>query len=234
MKQTPLTAEDLKDRIQRVKERISEAAWRVGRSPQEVELIAVTKSVDPQLISQAAAAGIKIAGENRVQELIAKQPQVEPALRWHFIGTLQRNKVRQLLGRVELIHLLDSLRLAEEIAARSRQQHLVTPVLLQVNLSGETSKRGMTKDLVFPLLERLGRLEGITILGLMTIAPRARPAETRAVFRGLRDLSEQIKREGFPGVSMQHLSMGMTDDFEVAVEEGATLVRVGRAIFGPR
>lgn len=224
----------LKERIGRVRKRIAEAAVRAGRDPREIELIAVSKSVDPYTINQALASGVEILGENRVQELAAKQPLVEKAARWHFIGSLQRNKVRSLIGRVEMIHSLDRISLAREISARSKEKGVVTPVLVQVNLSGEESKQGIDRDEAIPFIEETASMEGIFITGLMTIAPLVSPSETREVFRGLKQLRDQVELKGIPGVRMNHLSMGMTNDFEVAVEEGATLVRVGTAIFGPR
>lgn len=228
------TDNELRSRIDEVRERIYRAAIRSGRDPREIRLIAVTKSVDAQTINRAVAAGIETAGENRVQELLAKQPLVELPLKWHFIGALQRNKVRSLVGRVELIHSLDRTDLVKEIAVRSRERGLVTSALVQVNLSGEHTKQGLSKDQLLPFVKQWSEMEGVAIRGLMTIAPMGHPEEARRVFRELRELSEQVKREGIPGVEMFHLSMGMTGDFEIAVEEGATLVRVGTAIFGPR
>ncbi|NPV91453.1 MAG: YggS family pyridoxal phosphate-dependent enzyme [Firmicutes bacterium] len=226
--------DDLRSRIGLVQEKIYEAAVRAGRDPGEIELIAVTKSVDARMIELAGQAGIKTVGENRAQDLLAKRPLVAAPLRWHFIGTLQRNKVRSLIGRVELIHSLDRISLAEEISAQSTAAGVSTAVLVQVNLSGETTKQGLAREQVLPFLEKVSALPGLCIKGLMTIAPLGPPAGAREVFQAARQLAEQVKREKLPGVEMAHLSMGMTNDYETAVEEGSTMVRIGTAIFGPR
>lgn len=226
--------DDLRSRISLVREKIYDAALRAGRDPKGIELIAVTKSVDARTIDYAAQAGINTVGENRAQDLLAKQALVEAPVKWHFIGSLQRNKVRSLIGRVELIHSLDRISLAEEISAQSIAAGMSTAVLVQVNLSGETTKQGLAREQVLPFLEKVRVLPGLCIKGLMTIAPLGHPAAIREVFRAARGLALQVKREGLPGVEMAHLSMGMTNDYEAAVEEGATMVRVGTAIFGPR
>jgi hypothetical protein len=237
--------------IAAVRERIAAAARRAGRSPDEITLIAVTKTHSAPTVKQALAAGVGDCGENRVQEADEKIAQLQnEQTRWHLIGHLQRNKAKRAATLFDLIHSLDSLKLAEtlnryvadaEPLARSGRR---LPVLLQVNVSGETTKEGF--DLVGGLenqaawthfvqvAQQIVALPHLEVQGLMTIAPYSEePEAVRPVFRRLRALRDELARQ-VPGATWQHLSMGMTGDFEVAIEEGATLVRVGRAIFGER
>ncbi len=236
--------------IARIRERIERAAVRGGRGPAEVTLVAVSKTHPPELIEAATAAGVRDFGENRVQEASEKIPLVNvPGLRWHLIGHLQRNKARRAAEIFDLIHSLDSVRLAETLdryvaeSPRAAAGYRL-PVLLQVNIAGEAQKEGFDLPGGLANREQLGAfyaavehiisLSHLEIRGLMTIAPYVAEAETvRPVFRALRALRDELARR-FPAVSWHELSMGMTGDFEVAVEEGATLVRVGRAIFGER
>jgi PLP dependent protein len=235
--------------IAAVRERIAAAARRAGRSPEEITLIAVTKTHPARRIAAALAAGIEDCGENRVQEAEEKIPLlVEAGPRWHLIGHLQRNKARRAAALFDMIHSLDSLRLAEALNRHVEEQSLLgqrrLPVLLQVNVSGEASKEGF--DLVggvnnqsallslIATARQIVALPHLKVEGLMTVAPYADdPEQARPVFRMLRALQTELSRQ-IPEASWQHLSMGMTGDFEVAIEEGATLVRVGRAIFGER
>lgn len=228
--------EGLERHLQRVRARLAAAAARAGRRPEDVTLIAVTKTVPPERIREACALGIRDVGENRAQELRAKLPALHDLpLRWHFIGRLQTNKVRDVVGRVALIHSLDRWELAEAIDARARRAGIRQDCLVQVNVSGEATKAGLAVDDVVPFVRRVAALPGLRVVGMMTMAPPAEDPETvRPVFRRLRELAESLRREGVPGVEMAHLSMGMSGDFEVAVEEGATLVRIGSAIFGER
>jgi pyridoxal phosphate enzyme (YggS family) len=217
-----------------VRERVSAACERAGRSPDDVAIVAVSKTFPATMVAEACRAGLTDMGENRVQEAAAKIPQVE-ALgsrpRWHLVGHLQTNKVKTALGLFDIIHSVDSLRLAEAISRQAEQAALrqagPVPVLLEVNVGGEASKFGFVPEEVGRAVEQIARLPGLVVQGLMTVAPLSGdPEEVRPVFRELRRLRDAL--------GLRHLSMGMTDDFEVAIEEGATMVRIGRAIFGPR
>lgn len=224
----------LQRNIRSVQERVKQAALKVGRDPKEITLVAVTKTIDIETVKEAYALGLKDFGENRVQELVAKH-RVLPEARWHLIGRLQTNKVKDALERAFLIHSLDRWHLAEYIEKRAGAKNFVANCLLQVNVSGEASKSGVAVNEVREFLRALSGLQHVKVLGLMTIAPEVDdPEEVRPVFRELRSLFETIKKSSYPNVNMQWLSMGMTQDFEVAIEEGATIIRVGRALFGQR
>ncbi len=224
----------ISQRFKKVCERITAAAVRAGRDPSEVRLVAVTKKIGISEIKEAINAGIKVMGENRVQDFLTKYKQIGDRVEWHLIGHLQRNKVKHVIGRIKLIHSLDSMRLAEEISRRACEAGICVNTLVQVNVSGEKSKYGLAVPEVKPFLKEAGTLEGIRILGLMTIAPLVeRPEETRPVFREMFSLWTDLQKTVLPRVEMRYLSMGMTNDFEVAIEEGANLVRIGTALFGP-
>lgn len=235
---------ELAARIERVEGRIAAAAERAGRDPAEVQLVAVTKTVPAHIVKAAWELGLTDFGENRVQEAIEKIPLVfpgtanargsEPRAAWHMIGHLQRNKVKWVVPLFTLIHSVDSLRLAREIDKRAASAERRMPILLEVNVAGEESKFGFAPDGVAQLIPRIASLPHVAIQGLMTIAPLTADAESvRPYFRRLQRLRDELQAT-FPDIMWQHLSMGMTDDFEVAIEEGATLVRIGRAIFGER
>ncbi len=229
----------LDDRIALVRARIADACERAGRDPSDIRLIAVSKTHDADYVTEAVAAGLEDLGENRAQELVPKAQALESAnvhATWHFIGHLQRNKVREVLPYVGVLHSLDSTRLIDEIA-RHRPEAIARrsvthgdgplPCYIEVNVAGEAQKHGVTPDEVGDLLAAAARCPEIQVSGLMTVAPHVPdPEQVRPVFRGLRRLAEAHGLRG--------LSMGMTGDFEVAIEEGATAVRVGRAIFGER
>ncbi len=224
---------ELRRRAEAVRERIARAAERVGRRPEEVTLVAVAKTLPLAVVQQAYAAGLTHLGENRVQEALAKYAEFRPAdLTLHLVGHLQRNKARKAAQLFDVIHSLDSLGLAEALAV-ARAGGPPLPVLVEVNVAGEESKAGVACAEALPLLARVCELPHLQPQGLMTVAPLVADAEAvRPVFRRLRELRDDCERE--LGIRLPHLSMGMTNDFEVAVEEGATLVRVGRAIFGER
>lgn len=224
----------VRENISRLRGEIFRAAVKAGRNPADIEIIAVTKNVPVETISIAVEEGLLNLGENRVQELTAKRPYLGQNVRWHLIGHLQTNKVRMVVGKVSLIHSLDSWRLAVEIDRRSKDLGVVSDVLLQVNISGEDTKYGLNPAEVPDLIKDAASLGGISIRGLMTVAPYVDdPEEVRPVFRELRSLFEYL-RNNSQGVSMSYLSMGMTNDYQVAVEEGANLLRLGTGIFGDR
>jgi len=225
----------IRDNVREVRARIGEAADRAFRDPSEITLVAVTKTVEPQAVVEAIEAGVTAIGENRVQEAAGKLDEVLPAVEKHLIGHLQRNKVKKALELFDMIESVDSLRLAREISTRCEAAGRTIDALVEVNTSGEASKHGFAPDAAVDAVEEMADLAGLRILGLMTIgAFLPDPEEVRPCFRLLRKLRDDVEERVIPGVSMDHLSMGMTNDFEVAVEEGATIVRVGRAIFGGR
>jgi pyridoxal phosphate enzyme (YggS family) len=214
---------------------ITAAAGKAGREPSTVRLVAVSKHKPASAVEEAATAGQRIFGENYVQELTAKAAEVAMPVEWHFIGHLQSNKVKQLAGLVTMIHSVDRLSLAEEIDRQWGRLGKVCDILVQVNVSGEQSKSGTTRSDAIELVRRISLLHNIRVQGLMTMPPfYDDPEGARPYFRELRELAETIDGERIPGVGMAELSMGMSGDFEVAIEEGATLVRIGSAIFGER
>ena len=224
---------DISSRLQLVREQVAAAARNAGRDPDDVELVAVSKAHGPPAVREAFDAGQRVFGESRAQEMIAKVPGLPSATRWHFIGHLQKNKIRKILPLVELIHAVDSVELAMEIDRIGGELGLFPRVLLEVNVAGEQTKFGFTPAAVRQQIERLLVLPRVQIEGLMTIAPIAERAEdARPIFAELRALRDSINREA--SSLLTTLSMGMSGDFVVAVQEGATLVRVGSAIFGPR
>jgi pyridoxal phosphate enzyme (YggS family) len=222
----------IRDNLKSVQEQIAVAAERSGRSADEIQLVTVTKTMDVGTIQEAISCGVSIIGENRVQEALTKYPLVKRPVSWHLVGHLQRNKVKKALEIFDLIHSVDSFRLAEEISRCSEKLGRQTDVLVQVNTSGEESKFGLIPDEVISFLESLAPLPGIRVLGLMTIgAFLPDPEQVRPCFARLRGVFEQVQSSGLPHVRMRFLSMGMTNDFPVAIEEGANMVRIGTAIF---
>ncbi len=233
--------EILAENITEVRKQIAAAAQRVGRSPADVTLVAVSKTKPLELIKMAYNAGVTDFGENRVQEALTKMADFHPVdIRWHMIGHVQSNKAGKASGSFACIHSVDSLHVAQALnqhMEKARQAHttfLRQPVLLQVNIAGEQSKEGMTAEETPLLARQIVALPYLDVQGLMTVAPLVQnPEEVRPVFRRLRELNEQLRRE-VPASLWPHLSMGMTDDYRIAIEEGATIVRIGRAIFGER
>ncbi len=224
---------DLASNFKDVHERIEAACARAKRAPAEVTLVAVTKSHPPELIAEAVELGHLLFAENKVQEAKAKIPLCPGRARWHMIGHLQSNKARDAVALFEMIQSVDSLSLAEELQKWADKQAKTIPVLLEINVAGESSKFGFNPDRLLSDLAALNALPKIEVGGLMTIAPWTRePEKARPIFRQLRELKK--KCEDQLGAPLAHLSMGMTGDFEVAIEEGATLVRIGTALFGPR
>ena len=225
----------LVENLNQVEQRIQAACDRAGRDRSEVTLIAVSKTKPNEDLQVIYDAGIREFGENKVQELTGKIETMPKDINWHMIGHLQRNKVKYIVGDVALIHSVDSYRLAEEINIQAKKKGVVVPILIEVNVAQEESKFGVKVKEVSQLCKEIAPLDGVRIEGLMTIAPNVVVAEeNRAIFHKIRDLSVDIASENIDNVYMNILSMGMTNDFEVAIEEGATHVRVGTAIFGER
>lgn len=225
----------LTENLQSVRDKIAKAAEGAGRDPSEVKIVAITKTHPPEVVEEAVSAGLEDVGENKVQEFLDKSEEVTTPCRWHFVGHLQRNKVKKIIGRFELIHSLDSLRLARRLNKLSSREEMVTDVLVQVNTSGEESKYGIMPEDAVRFCGEVSAMEGIRVKGLMTMAPWVDDPEVlRAAFSGLRRLRDEIRDRGIRRISMEDLSMGMTNDFECAVAEGATILRLGRVLFGPR
>ena len=225
----------LKDALIEVENNILDACERLGRNPEEVTLIAVSKTKPVEMLQEVYNEGIRDFGENYVQELADKIEIMPKDIRWHMIGHLQRNKVKYLVGKVACIHSVDSLRLAEVINERSIKLGVVTEIMAEVNIAGEESKFGFTRDEVFDFAEKVSTMEGVKLVGLMTSAPYVNdPEENRQYFREMKSLSVDINEKNINNINITELSMGMTNDYIVAVEEGATHVRVGTAIFGAR
>lgn len=225
----------IKENLNRVQENIRNACARAGRKEDEVTLIAVSETKPVSMLEEAYALGVRDFGENKVQELVDKAGQLPEDIRWHMIGHLQRNKVKYIIDKVYLIHSVDSLRLAEEISKEAVKHGVTANILIEVNVAGEESKFGVSPEDTPGLIEEISRLPAIQVRGLMTIAPFVEKAEdNRIIFNALLKLYVDISRKNIDNVHMDFLSMGMTGDYEVAVEEGATFVRVGTGIFGER
>ena len=225
----------LKDALIEVENNILDACERSGRNPEKVTLIAVSKTKPVEMLQEVYNEGIRDFGENYVQELADKIEIMPKDIRWHMIGHLQRNKVKYLVGKVACIHSVDSLRLAEVINERSIKLGVVTEIMAEVNIAGEESKFGFTRDEVFDFAEKVSTMEGVKLVGHMTSAPYVNdPEENRQYFREMKSLSVDINEKNINNINITELSMGMTNDYIVAVEEGATHVRVGTAIFGAR
>jgi len=223
---------DIFNNYQRILTEITEACTRVGRDPSLVKLVAVSKTVGHSEVATAISAGIRSFGENRVDQLREKQ-EAFPNMHWHFVGSIQTNKIKELVGRAELIHSVSSERALIAIAKRAQALDITQKLLIEVNVSGEESKDGIFPGQLDELLDRATELEGIAVRGLMTMAPQGDARAARAAFRGLRELRDSfIASYGGAGrIRLQELSMGMSEDFTLAVEEGATIVRIGRSIW---
>ncbi|QZY57141.1 YggS family pyridoxal phosphate-dependent enzyme [Crassaminicella profunda] len=220
--------------IKDLREEIHEICSKIGRNPEEIQLIAVTKTVDHERINEAIHTGVEDIGENKVQEIMEKY-NVVSSVNWHMIGHLQTNKVKYIIDKVKLIHSVDRISLAEEINKRAKQHNKIMDVLVQVNVANEETKFGLANSEVFDFFEKIQPLEHIRVKGLMTIAPyEENPEDVRKYFKMLKEIFEEIKTKGFQRVEMRYLSMGMTNDFKIAIEEGANMVRVGTGIFGRR
>ena len=225
----------LKDNLKEVEANIMTACEKAGGNREDVTLIAVSKTKPVSMLEEIYAEGIRTFGENKVQELTEKYDQLPADIKWHMIGHLQRNKVKYIVDKVSLIHSVDSYRLAEEINIQAKKHQVTVPILIEVNVAGEDTKFGVRPEETLRLVEEIASLENVRIQGLMTIAPFVEdPEENRVHFRRLKQLSVDIDSKNIDNVHMEILSMGMTNDYMVAIEEGATMVRVGTGIFGAR
>ena len=225
----------LETQLKEVEAKIQAACDRAGRKREEVTLIAVSKTKPIEMLQEAYDLGVRVFGENKVQEITAKYDALPDDIHWHMIGHLQTNKVKYIIDKVSMVHSVDSVRLAEAIEKEAAKKDICMPVLIEVNVAGEESKFGLSVEEVLPFLEEISSYEHLQVKGLMTIAPFvANPEENREVFQKLKKLSVDIAAKNINNVNMSVLSMGMTNDYQVAVEEGATMVRVGTGIFGER
>lgn len=225
----------LNEQVKEVQTQIQAACARSGRNPAEVTLVAVSKTKPVEMLQEVYDTGVRVFGENYVQELVDKIPALPQDIQWHMIGHLQRNKVKYIVGQVAMIHSVDSLRLAEEISKEACKKNICVDILVEINVAMEESKFGIPMEDAACVIQKMAVLPGIRIRGLMTSAPFVEnPEENRKYFRQLRQLCVDINDKNIDNVHMDVLSMGMTNDYVVAVEEGATMVRVGTAIFGAR
>ncbi len=225
----------IQEQMKNVEEKICRACERSGRKREEVTLIAVSKTKPIEDLKEAYACGARFFGENKVQEITEKYPQMPADVQWHMIGHLQRNKVKYIVDKVALIHSVDSLRLAQTIQTEAEKHQVTVPILLEVNVAEEESKFGVSVAETLSLAQQISSLPNVHIEGLMTIAPYVdEPEENRWIFKKMKQLSIDIRQKNIDNVDMYVLSMGMTGDYEVAIEEGATMVRVGTGIFGSR
>ena len=223
----------VEDNYRHILDRIAEACARTGRSPEEVNVIAITKYVSLETTRAALDAGIMHIGESKAQNAVPKWEQLGNRGDWHFIGHLQTNKVGAILGKFTYLHSLDRLSLAKELEKKGKQAGVVTRCMVQVNISGEETKQGLSPEEVLPFLKDIESYQHLEVIGLMTMAPYVEdPEETRWVFRNLREMRNQLQKEQLANAPLQHLSMGMSNDYEVAVEEGATFIRIGTALVG--
>ncbi len=225
----------LKENLANVEKKVNEACAKAGRKREEVTLIAVSKTKPVDMLQEIYDCGVRDFGENKVQEMCDKIEVLPDDIKWHMIGHLQTNKVKYIVGKTKLIHSVDSLKLAQEIQKQAVKKDVTVPVLIEVNIAEEESKFGIKKEETIDLVKSIAELDHVKIMGLMTIAPYVEnPEDNRLYFRGIKQLSVDINNQNIDNVCMDILSMGMTGDYEVAIEEGATMVRVGTGIFGER
>ncbi|HHY99514.1 MAG TPA: YggS family pyridoxal phosphate-dependent enzyme [Tissierellia bacterium] len=226
----------IKENIDDIVKRIEVTCKKAGRNPNDITLIAVSKTVESPKVREALEAGIDNLGENRVQELIKKYEDLKDTdIKWHMIGHLQKNKVKYIIDKTVLIHSVDSLSLAEEIDKRAKNKGLVANVLIELNIGEEESKFGIKEENIYDFIKSLENFENIRVLGLMTVAPFCEnPEDVRWVFKKMKDIYDKISTMNLKNAEMKYLSMGMTNDFEVAIEEGSNMIRIGTAIFGAR
>lgn len=225
---------NLSDNIEAINMRITKAAAKDGRTREDILLVAATKMQPVEKLLEARDCGIKVFGENKVQELIEKYPHIS-GVRWHFIGHLQKNKVKYIIDKVDMIHSVDSLELAEEINKRASKIDKVMPVLIQINIGREETKSGIMEEQLDELCEELSGFENIKVQGLMAIPPAEKATgEARCYFKQMKNLFGKVSDKNYKGFDIKYLSMGMTGDFEEAIEEGANIIRIGTGIFGKR
>lgn len=225
----------LKHNLEDVERRIALACKRANRKREEVTLVAVSKTKPLEMVEEVFDLGILEFGENKVQEMVDKYERIESTVHWHLIGHLQTNKVKYIVDKTVLIHSVDSLKLANQIQKEAEKRNCIVPILIEVNIAKEETKFGVTKEETLPLIEEVAKLPNIRVCGLMTSAPFVEdPEENRVYFRELHELFVDIRQKNIDNIDMKILSMGMTNDFEVAIEEGSTMVRIGTAIFGAR
>ena len=225
----------MKENLSYVRERIVKACEKVGQNPKEITLVAVTKTIDESIINESISYGVTDIGENKVQEIQRKYNQITPGVKWHLIGHLQRNKVKYIIDKVDLIHSVDSLRLAEEIDKRAKSVGRIMDILIQLNISREETKFGLSNQEFKTLLNDISKLENVKVRGLMTMAPYFdNPEDARWIFRQMKEIFEELRDNDYNNIQMDYLSMGMTNDYEIAIEEGANIIRVGTGIYGAR
>ena len=226
----------IKENIDGILERIADVCERSGRNPDDITLIAVSKTVNADRAREAVEAGILNLGENRVQELTDKYEKLsDTEVKWHMIGHLQKNKVKYIIDKVELVHSVESVELANEINKRAEKNNLKVNILVELNIGEEESKFGISEESVYDFVKSLEQFENINVLGIMTVAPLAEdPEEIRWVFKKMKVIFDKLSSMNIKNSNMKFLSMGMTNDFEIAIEEGANIIRIGTAVFGER
>lgn len=225
----------IEENIQKIKSRIRNACIRAGRGVDGVTLVAVTKTIGADKVMEAVACGLNILGENKVQEILEKYDLINGNVAWHMIGHLQTNKVKYIADKVSMIHSVDSIKLAEEINKRFRSYGRIIDILVEINIGGEDNKHGIKPEETVEFIKRLSEYSNLKVMGLMTVAPAFENAESsRPYFKKMKDIFDDIGRIGIENVNMRYLSMGMTNDFEIALEEGSNVIRIGTGIFGPR
>lgn len=226
----------IKENIDEILKRKNEAALRYGRSPEDITIIAVSKTVDGSRAREAVMGGLENLGENRVQEIMNKYDELQDLqVKWHMIGHLQKNKVKYIIDKVELIHSVESIELAAEINKRASQHNIISNILIELNIGEEESKFGINEISVYDFVSSMEQFENIKVMGLMTVAPYCEnPEDVRWVFKKMKDIFDKISSMNLKNTQMKYLSMGMTNDFEIAIEEGSNIVRIGTAVFGKR
>lgn len=227
---------NIKDNIDNILNRVATSAQKSGRNPEDITIIAVSKTVDSEIARQAVELGLLNLGENRVQEFINKYEQLNNLdIKWHMIGHLQKNKVKYIIDKAELIHSIENLDLANEINKRAEQHGIISEVLIELNIGEEESKFGINSEHVYDFIKSINQYDHILVAGLMTVAPNCEnPEEVRWIFKKMKEIYDNISKMELKNTDMKYLSMGMTNDFEIAIEEGSNIVRIGTAIFGAR
>ncbi len=226
----------IKENIEEILKRTAAAAVRSGRNPEDITVIAVSKTVDAERAREAVKGGLINLGENRVQELVSKYDQLSDIdVKWHLIGNLQKNKVKYIIDKATLIHSVENIELANEINKRAQKNNIISNVLIELNIGEEESKFGLDEENTYSFVKAMEQFENIKVLGLMTVAPFSEnPEDIRWVFKKMKGIYDKISGMKLKNTEMKYLSMGMTNDFEIAIEEGANIVRIGTAVFGAR